>query len=140
MAFNLAPPNARKLRLYEVLPALTVLLHDGWQLRVAWRASTLLSTRIDSFVRRPGGDDDGAGKNQRAEPAELRARTNMIAWEPEKTDERGVEKPAMPGPTGLLYRLTVAFPAWAGAILALYAIFMPRLDVFKSGALRIRPR
>ena len=64
----------------------------------------------------------------------------MIAWEPEKTDGRAVEKPATSDSAGLLYRLTIAFPAWAGAILALYAIFMSRLDVFKFGALRIRPR
>jgi hypothetical protein len=64
----------------------------------------------------------------------------MIAWELEQTDERAAEKPAAPDAAGLLYRLTVAFPAWAGAILALYAIFMSRLDVFKFSAFRIRPR
>jgi len=64
----------------------------------------------------------------------------MIAWEPDKTDETAAEKPATPDAAGLLYRLTVAFPVWAGAILALYAILMSRLDVFKFNAFRIRPR
>ena len=64
----------------------------------------------------------------------------MIAWEPMKTDQCGGEKPALPDAAGFLYRITVAFPAWAGAILALYAIFIARLDLFKWAALRIRPR
>jgi len=64
----------------------------------------------------------------------------MIVWEPDKTDETAAEKPATPDAAGLLYRLTIAFPAWAGAILALYAILMSRLDVFKFNAFRIHPR
>jgi hypothetical protein len=32
---------------------------------------------------------------------------------------------------GLLYRLTVAFPSWAGAILAVYSIFLCRFSALK---------
>ncbi len=32
---------------------------------------------------------------------------------------------------GLLYRLTVAFPSWAGAILAVYSVFLCRFSAFK---------
>lgn len=59
----------------------------------------------------------------------------MIAWEPLTKDKPRVGEPATPVYAGLLYRFALAFPAWAGAILALYGIF-----VSKSHALRIRPR
>jgi hypothetical protein len=49
-------------------------------------------------------------------------------------DKDSPEKQAQPV-AGLLYRLTVAFPSWAGAILAVYSIFLCRF-----GALKIRPR
>jgi hypothetical protein len=45
------------------------------------------------------------------------------------------EKQSQPAAAGLLYRLTVAFPSWAGAILAVYTIFLCRF-----GALKIRVR
>jgi len=45
------------------------------------------------------------------------------------------EKQAHPVAAGLLYRLTVAFPSWAGAILAVYSIFLCRFS-----ALEIRLR
>jgi hypothetical protein len=32
---------------------------------------------------------------------------------------------------GFLYRLTVAFPVWAGAILAVYSIFLCRFSALK---------
>ncbi|HKM46746.1 MAG TPA: hypothetical protein VJX69_04130 [Terriglobales bacterium] len=34
------------------------------------------------------------------------------------------EEQAHPVAAGLLYRLVVAFPSWAGAILAVYSIFL----------------
>jgi len=37
--------------------------------------------------------------------------------------------------TGMLYQLTMAFPSWAGAILAVYSIVLYRL-----GGVRMRPR
>lgn len=43
-----------------------------------------------------------------------------------KTSEADLEKPAAGNSAGLLYRLTVAFPSWAGAILVLYGFFMSR--------------
>ncbi len=50
-------------------------------------------------------------------------------------DESSPEKQAHPVAAGLLYPLTVAFPSWAGAILAVYSIVLCRF-----GALKIRPR
>jgi len=53
----------------------------------------------------------------------------MLAWMPmlkeEKEEEEDVspEEQAPPVAAGMLYRLTVAFPSWSGAILALYSIF-----------------
>jgi hypothetical protein len=43
------------------------------------------------------------------------------------------ESRARPDAASLLYRLTIAFPSWAGAILAIYSIFLCRF-----GALKIR--
>jgi len=36
-----------------------------------------------------------------------------------------------PVAAGLLYRLTIAFPSWAGAILAVYSIFLCRFSALK---------
>jgi hypothetical protein len=41
------------------------------------------------------------------------------------------EKHSQPVSAGLLYRLSLAFPSWAGAILALYSIFLIRLSDLK---------
>ncbi|MGD0211938.1 MAG: hypothetical protein ABSB87_01825 [Terriglobales bacterium] len=49
-------------------------------------------------------------------------------------EDKPVEQ-AQPAAAGFLYRLTVAFPSWAGAILAVYSIFLCGFD-----ALKIRPR
>jgi len=48
-------------------------------------------------------------------------------------DKSSPEVQAEPVAAGLLYRLTMAFPTWAGAIVAVYSIFLCRF-----GALRIR--
>jgi hypothetical protein len=64
---------------------------------------------------------------------------SMIAWETMTTDEQHSEEQAMPASASLLYRLTVAFPTWAGAMLAVYAIFS-RFGVSMLDAFRIRPR
>ncbi len=50
-------------------------------------------------------------------------------------DEDSPEEQAQPVAAGLLYRLTVTFPSWAGAILAVYSIFLCGFD-----AVKIRPR
>ena len=65
--------------------------------------------------------------------------TTMIAWETITTDDEVSEEPAMPASASLIYRLTVAFPTWAGAMLAVYAIFS-RFGVSMLDAFRIRPR
>jgi hypothetical protein len=59
----------------------------------------------------------------------------MLAWLPMSADKSGPEKQAQPVAAGLLYHLTIAFPSWAGAILALYSIVLCRFS-----ALKIRPR
>ena len=41
------------------------------------------------------------------------------------------EKQTRPDAASFLYRLTVAFPSWAGAILAVYAMFLYRFSVLK---------
>jgi hypothetical protein len=48
------------------------------------------------------------------------------------TNESGPEK-SQPVAVGFLYRLTMVFPSWAGAILAVYSICLCRL-----GALKVR--
>jgi len=48
------------------------------------------------------------------------------------TDKSSPEKQSQPVAAGLLYRLTVAFPSWAGAILALYSIFLCRFSALKT--------
>jgi hypothetical protein len=46
-------------------------------------------------------------------------------------DKPSPEKQVQPVAAGLLYRLTVAFPSWAGAILAVYSIFLCRFSALK---------
>jgi hypothetical protein len=43
---------------------------------------------------------------------------------PMSSDKSSLENHAQPAAAGLLYRLTVAFPSWAGAIMAVYSIFL----------------
>ena len=59
----------------------------------------------------------------------------MIAWESMTMDKGNADKPPEPVAASLLYRLSVAFPSWAGALFVLYSIFM-----WKLGGLRVRPR
>jgi len=47
-------------------------------------------------------------------------------------DKSSPEKQSLPAAAGLLYRLTVAFPSWAGAILAVYSVFLCKFSVFKT--------
>jgi hypothetical protein len=46
-------------------------------------------------------------------------------------DKSSPEEQPHPVAAGLLYRLTVAFPSWAGAILAVYSIFLCRFSALK---------
>jgi hypothetical protein len=64
---------------------------------------------------------------------------SMIAWETMATDDKISEEPAVPASASLIYRLTAAFPTWAGAMLAVYAIFS-RFGVSMFDAFRFRPR
>jgi hypothetical protein len=47
------------------------------------------------------------------------------------SDESNLENQAQPAGAGFLYRLTVAFPSWAGAIMAVYSIFLYKFSVLK---------
>jgi hypothetical protein len=59
----------------------------------------------------------------------------MLAWMPVSADESSPEMQVQPVAAGFLYHLTIAFPSWAGAILAVYSIVLCRFS-----ALKIRPR
>lgn len=59
----------------------------------------------------------------------------MLAWEPVPDEKPNAVSERTRFSLGVLYRLTVAFPSWAGAIMALYSISLLRL-----GAHRIRLR
>jgi len=52
---------------------------------------------------------------------------------PMSADQSNPEKQAQPVAAGFLYPLAIAFPSWAGAILAVYSIVLCRFS-----ALRIR--
>lgn len=64
----------------------------------------------------------------------------MIAWDKMGTDELALEKLAITGSASLIYKLMVAFPSWAGAMLAGYAIFSSRFAGLKLDFFRHRPR
>jgi hypothetical protein len=55
----------------------------------------------------------------------------MLAWMSMSAHKSSPEKQPHPVAAGLLYRLTVAFPSWAGAILAVYTIFLCRFSALK---------
>jgi hypothetical protein len=55
--------------------------------------------------------------------------------DPMSVDKSSPEKQTQPVAAGFLYRLTIAFPSWAGAILAVYSIVLCRFSVLK-----VRPR
>jgi hypothetical protein len=57
----------------------------------------------------------------------------MLAWMPMSADRSCPETQSQPVAASVLYRMTIAFPSWAGAILAVYSIFLCRF-----GALKIR--
>lgn len=54
----------------------------------------------------------------------------MLAWTPMSADKSTSEEPSESA-TGFLYRLTMAFPSWAGAILAVYSIFLCKFSALK---------
>jgi len=49
------------------------------------------------------------------------------------TDKCNLQASPMEAQAGFLYQLAVAFPSWAGAILALYTIFLSRFGLLKFG-------
>ena len=59
----------------------------------------------------------------------------MIAWEPVTGEGRNGEKRTESARAGVLYKLAIAFPSCAGAILAIYALMVSR-----PWLLRVRSR
>jgi hypothetical protein len=59
----------------------------------------------------------------------------MLAWMPMSAAKSNPETQDRPVPASLLYRFSVAFPTWAGAIMAVYSILLRG-----SGLFKIRPR
>jgi len=55
----------------------------------------------------------------------------MLAWMPTSDDTPSPETGPLPIAAGLLYRLTVAFPSWAGAIMAAYSISLHGFNALK---------
>jgi hypothetical protein len=55
----------------------------------------------------------------------------MLAWMAMSADKSNSEKQSQPAAAGFLWRLTMAFPSWAGAILVVYSIFLCRFGVLK---------
>ncbi len=59
----------------------------------------------------------------------------MLAWMLVSDDKSSARRQSEPFAAALMYHLTMAFPSWAGALLALYSI-----SVCRSNTLRIRLR
>jgi hypothetical protein len=59
----------------------------------------------------------------------------MLAWMPMPTAKSVPETQDRSVPASLLYRVSIAFPTWAGAIMAVYSVLL-----CKFSALKIRMR
>ncbi len=57
----------------------------------------------------------------------------MLAWTPMCADKSRPDTQSHAVAADLLFKMTVAFPSWAGAILAVYSVYLCRF-----GALKIR--
>jgi len=55
----------------------------------------------------------------------------MLAWMTDSDRKRAPETRIQPVASGVLYSLMAAFPTWAGAVVALYAVSLGRLGAFK---------
>jgi hypothetical protein len=93
------------LILYEVLLAIDRAFTGRWQLQLHRPASSQMTLLVDEKT--------------------------MLAWMSRSAEKSGFGKQAEPVAAGLLYRLTLAFPSWAGAILAVYTIFLCRFSALK---------
>jgi len=56
----------------------------------------------------------------------------MLAWTPNSEDQLNFKAGAPVVATDVLYRLTLAFPSWASAILAVHSIYVLKLSGLKS--------
>jgi hypothetical protein len=113
--------------LYEVLPGIDVAFTRRWQLRLRCRASSPITVSIEL--------GNAAGRRSEKQSEEV-----MLAWEPMSADKSSPEEQLRSDSdaTTLLYRLTVAFPTWVGAILAVYSVFLYKSGALRSNALKIR--
>ena len=82
-----------------------------------------------------GLDADLIASVRDANEGSNRSPTTMLAWTPMIADQSSPETSPQPVVARFLYRLTLAFPSSAGAIMAVYSIFL-----YKFGVLKIRPR
>jgi hypothetical protein len=56
----------------------------------------------------------------------------MLAWMPMPDEKPSAERQTRGDTASLLYRLTVAFPSWAGAVLAIYSICLYGFAALKT--------
>jgi hypothetical protein len=55
----------------------------------------------------------------------------MFAWMLKSADRFSALRQIQPVAAGVLYRLTVVFPSWAGGVLAVYSIFLCRFSTLR---------
>src|SRR5208282_3694175 len=110
--------------LYELLPELTL------RLRMPGNCNSIAAHPVIS-ARLVLAAISSADRFVAAQDSN-RVRKTMLAWMPMSADESSLENQAQPAAAGLLYRLTVAFPSWAGAIMAVYSIFLCKLNVLRD--------
>jgi len=57
----------------------------------------------------------------------------MLNWNRAPGKKRGLKETEGGAPGGVLYQLALAFPSWAGVLLAVYALFLVKFNAFKIG-------
>lgn len=116
--FTLASRNAPYLPFTKFYAVLTFLLQDTGNFN-SIAAHPLISIQLLS-ISAWGPDRSNWGQV---------TKKTMLAWIRTSADKTSSE--SHPLAAGFLYRLTVAFPSWAGAILAVYSIFLCRFSALK---------
>jgi hypothetical protein len=58
----------------------------------------------------------------------------MLIWESAPSKKHSANTLKDDAPAGILYQLALAFPSWAGFLLAVYALFLAKSNVFRIGA------
>jgi hypothetical protein len=57
----------------------------------------------------------------------------MMAWDRAPVKKSGLAETEGGDPAGVLYQLALAFPSWAGILLAAYALFLAKFNAFRIG-------